>query len=175
MRHRRWRHHVAPAQFRPVDAEFARRGIDQAFQQVIAFRPTGAAVGIDRHRVGEHAEYVRVDRLEAVDAGQHIAAGESRDIRREGRKIGAHVGNVACAQCQELSVRVDRQLARRDIVAALRVAEERLATIRCPLHRSTELARSVTGQHVLGVEERLHAKAAADVRRDDAEILRVRS
>ena len=55
MRHCRLRHHVAPAQFRPVDAEFARRCIDQAFQQVIAFRATGAAVGIDRHRMGEHA------------------------------------------------------------------------------------------------------------------------
>ncbi len=58
------------------------------------------------------------------------------------------------------------------IVAALRVGQERFAAIRCPLHRPSQLARRIAGQHVLGIEERLHAEAAADIGRDDAEFRR---
>ena len=52
-------------------------------------------------------------------------------------------------------------------------AQERLAAVRCPFHRPPELARRIAGQHVLGVEKRLHPEAAADIGRDDAEFRRL--
>ena len=153
--------------------QFARRGVHQAFHQVVRLRPPGAAIGIHRHGVGEHAEHVGIDRLEAVDAGEHAGAGEGGNERREIRKIRAHVGNVARAQRQELAVGVERHLAQRDVVAALRVGQERLAAFGRPFHRPPQLARRVTSQHVFGIEEQLHAEAAADIGGDDAEFVRL--
>ena len=57
-----------------------------------------------------------------------------------------------------------------DVVAAMRVGQERLAALAGPLHRAAQLARGVAGQRVLGVEEQLHAEAAADIGGDDAEL-----
>ncbi len=171
VRHRLGRHHVQLAQRDPVHAEFARRGVDQPLDDVVALRPPGAAIGVHRDRVGEHADDVGVDRLEAIDAGQHLGARHGRDHRREGGQVGAHVGDVARAQRQELAVLVERDLARGDVVAALRVGQERLGPLADPLHRAAQLAGGVAGQRVLGVQEQLHAEAAAHVGRDDAELL----
>ena len=146
-------HHVAAAQFDPVDTQFAGGGIDQALDQIVAFGTAGAAVGVHRNGVGEHAEHVGVDRLEAIDAGEHAGAGEGRDKGREGGQIGAHVGNIACPQRDEFAVGVDRQFAERQVVAALGVAEEGLAAVGCPFHRAPEFAGGVTGQHMFGVEK----------------------
>ena len=173
VRHRRGWHHVAPAEFDPVDLHLARCRVDQALDQVIRLRSAGAAIGVHRRGVGEHADDVGVDCLEAVDAGQHAGAGVGRDIRREGGQIGAHVRYIAGAQRQELSLGVHGDLADRHIVATLGVAQERLASLRCPLHRASQLSRGVAGQHVLGIQEQLHPEAAADIGGDDAELLRI--
>ena len=119
--------------------------IDQALQKDRRLRPAGAAIGVHRHGVGEDADHVGVDRLEAIDARQHLGARHGRDHRREGGIIGAHVGDVAGAQRQEPAILVQRQLDIGDVVAALRVAQERLAALTGPLHRAAELARGVAG------------------------------
>ena len=68
VRHRLGRDVVAPAQFDPVDAHLARRGIDQPLHVVIRLGPPGAAIGPDRGRVGEHAFGVHLDQRRLVDA-----------------------------------------------------------------------------------------------------------
>ena len=161
-------HHVAAAQFDTVDAQFARSGVDQAFDEVVGFRPAGAAIGIDRDGVGEHAEHVGVDGFEPVDAGEHPGAGHGGDIGREVRQIGAHAGEGAGAQGEELAVFIHRDFAGGDVVAALAVGEEGFLAFRDPAHRLAELAGGVGGQHMFGVEEELHAEAAADIGGDDA-------
>ncbi len=173
VRHRRGGYHIAPAQLDPVDLHLPRRRVDQPFDQIVRLRPAGAAIGVHRRGVGEHADDVGVDRLETVDAGQHAGAGEGRDIRREGREIGAHVRQIAGAQGEEFPLRVHGDLADGQIVAALGVAQEGLAALGGPFHRLAQLARGVAGQHVLGVQEQLHTETAADVGGDDAEFLRV--
>ncbi len=153
----------------------ARRGVDQPLDQVVALRPPGAAIGVDRHGVGEHADDVGVDRLEAVDAGQHAGArhGRDRPARRstDRRPCWRRCGCAAPGTCRRRRAPVSPS---GDVVAALRVGQERLAALRRPFHRAAELARGVAGQHVLGIQEQLHAEAAADIRRDDAELLRRR-
>ena len=49
--------------------------------------------------------------------------------------------------------------------------EERLGPLAGPLYRAAELAGGVAGQHVLGIQEQLHAEAASHIRRHDAELL----
>ena len=169
VRHGRRRHHVAAAQLHPVNPGLERGGVNQPLDDVVALRPPGAAVGVHWHRVGEHADHVGVDRLEAIDAGQHLGARHRRDHRRVVGQVGAHVGDVAYPHRQELAVLVQRDLTLHDVVAAVRVGQERLAALAGPLHRTAQLAGGVAGQRVLGVQEQLHAEAAAHVGRDDAE------
>ena len=44
---------LRPADLDPVDAHLARRHVDQALEQEGRLRPAGAAIGVDRHGVGE--------------------------------------------------------------------------------------------------------------------------
>jgi hypothetical protein len=164
--------HVAPAKLGAVEAKLARRLVHQPFHQIIAFGPAGATIGVDRDGVGEHADHVRVDGPESVHARQDAGAGIGRDVRCVGGQIGAHIGDIAGTQRQHLALAIDRKLAEGNVVTALGVADERLRPLGSPFHRMAELARRVAGQHVLGIEEQLHAEAAADIGGDDAKPVR---
>ena len=52
---------------------------------------------------------------------------------------------------------------RRDVVAALRVAEKMLGAVGEPLHRPAEAPRRLEAQRVFPVHEGLGAEAAADI------------
>ena len=129
----------------------------------------GAAVGVDGDGVGEDADDVGVDGLEAVDAGEDLGAGAGRDEGGVVAEIGAHPSDVAGAHGEEGAVLVEGELALGDVVAAVGVGEEGLAALAGPLHGAAELAGGVADHGVLGVEEELHAEAAADVGGDDAD------
>ncbi len=75
------------------------------------------------------------------------------------------------AQAQNLAVLVERQFAGDDLVAALRVAQQRFRARRHPFDRTAaDAARRPHHQRILGIAAVLHAEAAADVRRDDAQL-----
>src|SRR5262249_49308783 len=71
---------------------------------------------------------------------------------------------------QELSVR--RRMPRDVIVmlAAIRVGDEMLATVLEPANRMADLGREPAERDLLGTQEALVAKAAAHIRRDDADL-----
>ena len=87
------RDEVAAAQFGRVDPQFVGREIDDALQQERRLGPAGAAIGIDRHGVGEHRLGLDIDRRGRVGAGEQRAVQIGRDAGREGRQIGAHIGD----------------------------------------------------------------------------------
>ena len=58
------------------------------------------------------------------------------------------------------------------MIAAVVVAEERFGALVDPLHRPAEAPRRPQDENGLGIQEVLHAEAAAYVRRDDADTLR---
>ena len=60
-RHRRLRNQVLLAQPHRIHADDARGLFDHALQRVVRLRPAGAAIGADRHRVGEIAGHRHVD------------------------------------------------------------------------------------------------------------------
>ena len=165
--------HVAAAECDAVDAHLARRGIDQPFDDVVALRPPGPAIGVDRDGVGERAEHVGVDGLEVVDAGEDLRPGAGRDERRVVRQVRPHVGDVADAHGEERAVLVERQLTLPDVVAAVRVRQERLAPLARPPDGAAELAGGVADQDLLGIQEQLHAEAAAHVGGHDADAVLV--
>ena len=59
----------------------------------------------------------------------------------------------------------------RGVVAAVRVGEEGFGAVAGPLHRAADLARGPQAHDLLGVDEDLGAEAAADVRRDHAQLV----
>ena len=65
IRHRRRRDEIAPAQFGGRDTEAARGEIDQPLERIGRLRPAGAAIGVDRHGVGEDALDRDMDRRHA--------------------------------------------------------------------------------------------------------------
>jgi hypothetical protein len=56
------------------------------------FRAARAAIGVDRHGVGEHSADAAVEGLDIVEPGQHAGAA-MRNVGPEGREIGAHVAH----------------------------------------------------------------------------------
>ena len=121
---------VAPAQLRRVDLQLARGGLDQALDDVGRLRPSRAAVGIDRRGVGEHRGHFAVDLRRGVLAGEQRRVQDGRNARSEGREVGAEVGGGLHAHGEELAVLVERELGHRDVVAAVRVGQERLGAVR---------------------------------------------
>ena len=54
-------------------AKFARCRVDDSFQEVGGFRPPGAAIGADRHRVGAYAFHIHMDGADHVEPGDEVA------------------------------------------------------------------------------------------------------
>ena len=96
------RHEIAPPDLGAVDPEHARRLVGEPLQHVAGFRPAGAAIGVGRHRVGEHAGRLHGDRRRAVDAGEQRAVDRARDGGAEGRDIGAEIGDGVDAEREEM-------------------------------------------------------------------------
>ena len=103
VRHRFRRNEIlAPDRIRR-HAEFPRGGIDQTFDHVGRLRTAGAAIGIDRHGIGEHRADAAVERLDVIEARQHAGAA-MRDVGTEGREIGAHVAHQVDVHSQKPAV-----------------------------------------------------------------------
>ncbi len=76
-------------------------------------------------------------------------------------------------EAEELGLVVQRQLRGRDVVAAMRVAEEVLGAIGDPLAPGCfSFFAATASQRIFAVDEQLGAEAAADIRRDDAHLVR---
>ena len=142
----------------------------QTLQQIGRFRPSGAAVGIDRDGVGEDALHVGEDGRDPVERRQHRRGGPGRDQRGEIGKIGPHVGPGLDPQTQETAAAVHRHCGLGHMVAALRIGEEAFGPLGSPLHRAAQLQGGEDRHHHFRIEEDLHAEAAADIRADQAEL-----
>ena len=67
-RHLLGRDEVLAPQLDRVDAQLVGRVVHQPLHAVDRFRPPGAAIGVDRHGVGEHALHAVAQHLHVVDA-----------------------------------------------------------------------------------------------------------
>ena len=162
---------IARANFFGRDFKRARALVDQPLQDVGAFGPPGAAIGVDRHGMRVDAAAARIKRGDVVGAGRHRGA-EPGNIRAELREIGAEIAENVDAHGEEPAVRVERHFGRRQIVAPLRVAEEMLGAVRQPANRTPEPLRRFEDERIFAIHDGLGAEAAADVIGDDAQFVR---
>ena len=78
---------------------------------------------------------------------------------------------VLARSARILPFEIERELGMRDVVAAVRVGEKGLRTIRRPFHRPADFARGPQADDLFRVDENLGTEAAADVRRDHAQFV----
>ncbi len=160
---------VAAAQFDPIDARHLGRAIDQPLDQIDRFRPTGAAIDRGRRGIGEDRLRAERDRLHVIDARDQHQREEQR--RGDGRPpIGAQRLAGPGAQRQDRPLGIEGELAVDHLVARLGIEDERLAAGRRPCHWPAEAARRPQHQHVIRIDVRFHAEAAADIGRDHANL-----
>ena len=145
--------------------ELARRRIDQPLDHIGRLRAPGAAIGIDRHGMGEHRADAAVEGLDVVETRQHAGAAVG-NIGREGRQIRAHVAHQIDVHREELAVFGERHPRRGDVVAPLRVAHEVIGAVGGPFDRLAQLARGNRDQRVFAIGKQLGAEPAADIRAD---------
>jgi hypothetical protein len=160
---------VLAPQLGGIETELARRRFDTALGDVVGLGLAGAAVGVDRHCIGEGAEHVDGDRRDIVDAAMRGRSGDRRGARPVTREIGAEIGHHLDVERQEAAVLVEPEPGLRRDVAALGAGHELLGAIGFPAHRLAGLARGPQQQDPFGIEEVLGAEAAADVGRVQAE------
>ena len=172
--HRRRRHEIDAADGVGTHAELARRGIDETLEQISGLRPAGAAIGADRHGVGADAFDVDVDRADRIETGDEIGRARRHEAA-ERRQISADIGEDRDAQAEEAALVVERELGARGVIAALIVGDKTFGAILLPLHRPRDLAARPDHERVLGIDEGLHAEAAADIGRDQAQLVLRRS
>ena len=72
---------------------------------------------------------------------------------------------------EEAAIAVERKLRRRDVVAALRIAEKMLAAVGDPFHRPPELPRGEGRERIFAIGKELGAEAAADIGRHHAHLV----
>ena len=162
---------VLAPQLRRIAPGLTGRGLDDGLEQIGRLRPPGAAVGVDRRRVGVDRIDRAMDRRRLVLPGEQGGVEIGRDAGREGRQIGAHVRDRVDLQRGEVAVGIERQLGLGDVVAAMGVGEEALAALGGPLDRPAEPLGGEQADALLGVDEDLGAEAAADVGRDHPELV----
>ena len=153
------------------EPELARRDVDQALDHIGRLRPAGAAIGIDRHRVGVDAADADVAGRDVVDAGQHAGADErnerrigrrdTRPCRRRGRPRAR--GSDCCSSSASLAV----------VTLSRPCASPRKCSLRSAthLHRPAQPLRRHRRQRVLAIGEQLGAEAAADIRRHHPQLV----
>ena len=162
---------VHAAEFGRIAPSFARGDLDQPLDQEGRLRPAGAAIGVDRRGVGVDRVDFGVDGGDVVLARQQRRIEVGRDRRREGRQVGAEIGDRVGAQARDLAAGVERELGVGDVIAAVRVGEERFGALRRPLDRTVDLLGRPGADGLLGVDEDLRAESAADIGRNDAELV----
>ena len=144
--------------------------VDQALEQRGRLRPAGAAVGAHRRGVRDRHGDVELDRRERVHAVRH-PLGAGREERADAR-IGAGVAEQPHPQAGERAVGVGRRARRtapgRDCAAALTRSSLRVGD---HVTGRPSGARRAGDRRVLGADAGLAAEPAADLRRDDADVV----
>ena len=155
-----------------VDAERVGAEVEHALHHERRGRPRHPAVGSRRCRVRRHRGHLAAIVLELVGAGQEPSRHERLEAGRpRGDGVRAGIAGGADVEGEQPAVRVEAGPDRVVMVARMRRGLHRLAPLLDPLHRPAQMHRQHTERDVFGIEDRLHAEAAADVGRDDADAI----
>src|ERR1700681_4221292 len=162
---------IAPAQLQRIDAQRVRHRIHRTFDDVGAFGPARAAVGIDRRRVRRYQPHFGVKRRDVVGTG---CIGRGVDSRYAGphiREVWAEVSNRTQLDPQHLAIVLDGRFNILDMRAAMRRSLVALTAGFSPSHRAAEMTRRISAKDLFRIEVHLAAEAAANVRRDQMQAM----
>ena len=163
--HLRFRDQVAAPEFDAVEAEVARRHVEQTLAKEIGLEPPRPSIGADRRLVADMHRHIDADIRNAVGARQHL-----RDIARAGRavgaQIGADVGMGVTAQRPDRAVAIAGDLKLALDVAGVIGRNQMFPAILDPFHRPADGLGCERNQEILGIELAADAERAADVALD---------
>ena len=162
---------VLAPQFGGILPHLPRADLDQPLDHEGRFRTPGAAIGVDRHRIGVDGIDLAIDLRDLVLARQQRGIEISRHRGRERRHIGAEIGDGLDAKTENLAVGIEGHLGVGDMIAPVGVGEERLRAVGHPFHRPPDALGRPQRHDLFGVNENLRAEAAADVGRDHAQLV----
>ena len=170
VRHLRRRDEILLADHIWLQACFTRHAINKTFEQIGRFRAACAAISINRHGVRVNAAHAHMNVLGGVNACHHGRA-KIRDVRPILRGISAEITDNVETHCQELAALIKRHFCTREVIAALRIANEMLAAISHPFHRALQPLCGFQHQRIFAIGKSLRAEATADIRRNHAELV----
>ena len=168
IRHCVGRDEVPAAHFGPVEGQFLRNPIQKAFHREGGLGMSGAPDGRRRYLVGERHLHIH------AACRHHIAHGKG--LRRIGGEVDTTTGISAvivddlATDAEELAVFVTGDLDLPILVPFLGSGDEMLPSILDPFYRPSEEHRRYAKGHVLGIEDELRSKPAADIGCGDAGI-----
>ena len=164
---------VPPPELDGIEAELVGEDVHRALDRVAGLGdPEGTPVGdAARRLVGEVRVHFRVRHRDVVTAGHH-AEHAGRILRGIGGRIErAVVGGRRDAKRRQSAVRAGAELDIHVIVARESRRREVFRPRLDPLDRAPEFQRADDRADVARVHRHLVAKAAADVRRDDVDLV----
>jgi len=174
-RHRLGRDHVEPPELCAIEAALAGRGVDKPLEDIDRLTEARSARDAGRRGVGEHGRDLEADGGKGVNGALEMNILVGLQAAGHIGHVGADIGDACHAQRQEFAGRVERQGGAGLLVTGVMLGEKAFAAGRDPLHRPTDAPGGPQDQHMLGVNEVLGAKAAADVGRDEPHLRRRRS
>ena len=161
---------VAAADLDRIEAGGGGRAVGQPLEDEARLGPPRAAIGVGRHRVGEDAGHLDIDRRRAVNAGEQRRVDRARDRRAEGREIGPQIGHGFDPEPEEPAVLVERELGPGAMVARLGVGDEGLAARADPPDGPAEAARRPADRDLFRIVLALVAEPAADIGGDHPDL-----
>ena len=159
---------IAAAEVDFIEAMLFCSKIDQTFDHIDRFRPTGASVNGGRGRVCEDRVPFVVNGRDIVSPLHHRQAFSQRP---EVHRVSAEVERVLAPQCQEFSVRVERQFRVRVQVPRLIIAEETFRPIGRPFHGPVDFASRPGHEREFGREGIARPEIAAHIAEDGTALL----
>ena len=154
-----------------VDAHLGGRRVDQPLHVVVALGPPGAAIGAHCRGIGEHTGGRHLDQRRGVDADGVLGRVPGRGQRRRVAEIGAEIAPDFQPHGEEAAFGVQRQRRLNLVVASMAVGQEALGPLVRPLDRRAEALGGQQQAWILRVDGRLHAERAADVERQDVQLV----
>ena len=150
--------------------QLAREHVHRALDEVGRLGAAGAAVRVGRRLVGEDLGQRGADGGDVVGAVGHQHR-QRRDGGREQHVVGADVGDEPHLQPEHVAVALRGEVDVADDVAPVGRRDEGLGAVLDPLDRNAEPLRDGGGDVLLAVDVDLRAEAAADFRRDGADLV----
>ena len=164
---------ITASDFIPAKTGFDSAIIHHPLDQIGCLGPTGATVGINWCGIGQYALHIHIYRRNIINAGKHVRSRFGWNKRPHIGEISAKIGKGLYFQADNLAIRVECGIDIADIVPTLGVAYEGFGTLRRVFYCPLQTAGGPGKKALFGIKKNLHAKPAANICGDAAQLVLV--